>query len=178
MSASTRIEELLLPYDPSPLAETVQLRRRRMVGRAISLGISVVLLTALYLWRRDQVQGATYWIFSGVVLALSVIPFLVVLVLFLRARRELRGVPQGVAVRMGRPGVVVGRCFARWSEVASLAVVPGGVGRAERLRLSTTDGARSEVPLDQVVVRPATLDGTARAYSAGRQGVDLSKLDN
>jgi hypothetical protein len=27
-------------------------------------------------------------------------------------------------------------------------------------------------------VHPATLDSTARAYSAGRLGVDLSRLDN
>jgi hypothetical protein len=178
VSASTRIEELLLPYDPTPLADTVQRRKRRMIGRAISLGISVALLTGLYFWRRDDIHGGSYWVFSGVVLALSLVPFVVVLVLFLQARRELLRVPSGVAVRMGRPGVVVGRRFARWSDVDSLAVVPGGLARAERLRLRTTDGGRFEVPLDQVVVHPATLDSTARAYSAGRRGVDLSRLDN
>jgi hypothetical protein len=112
VSASTRIEELLLPYDPTPLADTVQRRKRRMIGRAISLGISVALLTGLYLWRRDQIEGGAYWVFSGVLLALSLVPFLVVLVLFLQARRDLRRVPSGVAIRMGRPGVVVGRRFA------------------------------------------------------------------
>lgn len=179
MSVSTgRIEELLLPYEPVRLAETVARRKRGMISRAVSVGITLAILTALYLWRRDEVQGAGYWVFTGIVVAVSLIPFVVVLVGFLQARRELREVPQGIAVRMGRPGVVVGNRFARWDEVDVLAVVPGKLGRAERLQLRTSDGATSLVALDRVVVQPATLDGTARAYSAGRHGVDLSKLDN
>jgi hypothetical protein len=174
------ITELLLPYDPSLLVATVRRRRRRMVVRLVSLGISLAVLAAIYLWQRRAIaqQGGAYWVITGIVLALSMIPLVVVLLGFLRARKELRGVPAGVAVRMGRPGVVVGVAFARWSDVAALEVVPGGLGRADRLRLRTRAGATGLVPLDQVVVHPATLDSTARAYSAGRQGVDLSRLDN
>lgn len=172
------IEELALPYQPTQLAQTVARRRRAMIGRAISLGISVLILGGLWWWQRDAVRGGAYYVFVGVVLAISLVPFVVVLIGFLGARRELRGVASGIAVRMGRPGVVVADRFARWGEVATLAVVPGGLGRAERLVLRSTDGARASVGLDQVEVHPATLDSTARAYSAGRCGVDLSKLDN
>ena len=172
------IEELALPYQPVRLAQTVARRRRRMIGRAIGLGLSVVILGGLLLLRRDTVAGSAYYGFSGVVLALSLVPFVVVLIGFLRARRELRRVPAGLAVRIGRPGVVVADRFVRWPDVATLAVVPGGLGRAERLVLGSTDGTRTSVALDQLEVHPATLDSTARAYSAGRCGVDLSKLDN
>jgi len=174
------IAELLLAYDPSILVETVRRRRRRLVMRLVSLGISLALLGGIFAWQHRAItaQGGAYWIVTGVVLALSMIPLVVVLLGFLRARTELRGVPAGIAVRMGRPGVVVGTAFARWTDVAALEVVPGGLGRADRLRLRTRAGATGTVPLDQVVVHPATLDSTARAYSAGRQGVDLSRLDN
>lgn len=174
------IAELLLPYDPTTLAATVRRRRRGMVVRLVSLGISLAVLGGIYAWQHRAIaaQGGAYWIVTGVVFVLSSIPLLVVLLGFLRARKELRLVPAGVAVRMGRPGVVVGTAFARWPDVAALEVVPGGLGRADRLRLRTQSGAVGLVPLDQVVVHPATLDGTARAYSAGRQGVDLSRLDN
>lgn len=178
--AAGPIAELLLPYDPSTLAATVRRRRRRLVGRLISLGVSLVILGAIFAWQHRAIaqQGAAYWVFTGVVLAISLVPLLVVLLGFLRARAELRTVPAGIAVRMGRPGVVVGTAFARWPDVVALEVVPGGLGRADRLRLRTLAGSTGVVPLDQVVVHPATLDSTARAYSAGRQGVDLSRLDN
>ena len=174
------IAELLLPYDPEILAETVRRRRRRMIGRLVSLGISLAILGGIYAWRRREIaeQGGAYWVVTGIVLALSTIPLVVVLLGFLRSRKELRLVPAGIAVRMGRPGVVVGTAFARWPDVVALEVVPGGLGRADRLRLRTQTGQVGVVPLDQVVVHPATLDDTARAYSAGRQGVDLSRLDN
>jgi hypothetical protein len=174
------IAELLLPYDPTTLVATVRRRRRGMVVRLVSLGISLAVLGGIYAWQHREIaaQGGAYWIVTAVVLLLSAIPLVVVLLGFLRARKELRSVPAGIAVRMGRPGVVVGTAFARWTDVAALEVVPGGLGRADRLRLRTQAGAVGLVPLDQVVVHPATLDGTARAYSAGRQGVDLSRLDN
>lgn len=174
------IAELLLPYDPTALDQTVRRRRRRLVGRLISLGISLAILGGVYAWQHRAIaaQGGAYWVFTGILLAISVVPLLVVLIGFLRARAELRRVPAGIAVRMGRPGVVVGTAFARWPEVVALEVVPGGLGRADRLRLRSASGAVGVVPLDQVVVHPATLDSTARAYSAGRQGVDLSRLDN
>lgn len=174
------IAELQLPYDPTLLAATVTRRRRRLVSRVVSLGISLVILGVIFAWQRDAIrqQGGAYWVFTGIVLAISLVPLVVVLVGFLRSRAELRRVPAGIAVRMGRPGVVVANAFARWSDVVALEVVPGGAGRADRLRLRTAGGATGVVPLDQVSVHPATLDGTARAYSAGRQGVDLSRLDN
>lgn len=179
-AVSGPIAELLLPYDPTTLVETVRRRRRRLVMRLVSLGISLAVLGGIYAWQRRAIaeQGGAYWVVTGIVLALSMIPLVLVLLGFLRSRTELRGVPDGIAVRMGRPGVVVGTAFARWTDVAALEVVPGGLGRADRLRLRTQAGAVGVVPLDQVVVHPATLDGTARAYSAGRQGVDLSRLDN
>ncbi|MGI3781827.1 MAG: hypothetical protein ACRYG2_13725 [Janthinobacterium lividum] len=174
------IAELQLPYDPQTLVGTVRRRKRRFVGRIVSLAISLAILGSIYAWQHRSIaqQGGAYWVFTAVVLGLTLVWTLVVLLGFLRARKELRTVPAGIAVRMGRPGVVVGDAFARWTDVAALEVVPGGLARADRLRLRTTVGAVGLVPLDQVVVHPATLDSTARAYSAGRQGVDLTRLDN
>lgn len=174
------IGELVLPYDATTLEETVRRRRRRFVMRVVSLGISLAVLGGILAWQWDAIkaQGGAYWVFLGIVMLINLVPLVVVLLGFLRARKELRGVPAGIAVRMGRPGVVVGTAFARWSDVDALEVVAGGLGRADRLRLRSATGASGLVPLDQVVVHPATLDTTARAYSAGRLGVDLSRLDN
>ena len=67
---------------------------------------------------------------------------------------------------------------ASWPEVAAIDTVKPGLGRGPRLRLTTGDGRRGDVPLDQVTVFPATLDSTVRAFSAGRHGVDLSALES
>ncbi len=57
-------------------------------------------------------------------------------------------------------------------------MVKGGLGRGPVLRLTLADGRQVGVGLDQISVFPATLDSTARAFSGGRHGVDLTALDN
>ena len=94
------------------------------------------------------------------------------------ARRELRGVGSGTAVRIGRPGIQVARVFTPWSEVTALTMTAGRWGRSDRFELRRTSGPAVSVPLNQIEVHPATLDSTARAYSGGRHGVDLTALDS
>jgi hypothetical protein len=100
------------------------------------------------------------------------------LVAYLLARRELRQVGLGTALRIGRPGVEIRGTFVPWPEVQSLAAVKGKMGRSADLELTRVNGEKFRVPLDQMQVRPATLDLTARAYSAGRHGVDLAALES
>jgi hypothetical protein len=173
-----QIEELAIPYDPSQLQTKVERRRRQVRSRVISLVITVAVLVGLYLWQRDELQGAGFFAVYGVVLAISLGWLAAVIILFVRARRDLAGLRDGVAVRIGRAGVQLGDLGAGWPEVAKLGMVKGGLGRGPSLRLDLTDGRQASVALDQVVVYPAVLDNTARAFSAGRHGVDLTALDN
>jgi hypothetical protein len=171
------ISELIVPYDAGLLAEKVRRRRRLMRGRLVSLGITIVLLTVFYLWQRDQLQGVGYLVLFVFIVAVSVVVFVVFLIGYLQAKKELSGVGSGTAVRMGPPGVEVAGLFVPWSEVVSLAAVRSGLGRPPVLRL-TTSGAQASVPFDQIPTYPATLDTTARAFSGGRHGVNLAALDN
>jgi hypothetical protein len=114
----------------------------------------------------------------AVVLAISLGWFVGYLVAWLRARRAARGVGTGTAVRIGRPGIQVGRVFTPWSEVSGLTMTGSRLGGSPRFELRRSTGPAVSVPLDQIEVHPATLDSTARAYSGGRHGVDLSALDN
>jgi hypothetical protein len=69
--------------------------------------------------------------------------------------------------------------YVPWPEVVSLAAVRGrGIGAAPLLQLTRTSGPPLTVPFEQLSSRPATLDMTARAYSGGRHGIDLSAFDN
>jgi hypothetical protein len=172
------IDELIVPYDPSQLQLRVARRRRGMWSRLISLGITVVILVLLYFFGGDRLQGAGSLSVYGVVLAISLGWFVGYLVAWLRARRAARGVGTGTAVRIGRPGIQVGQVFTPWSEVSGLAMTGSRLGASPRFELRRSTGPAVSVPLDQIDVHPATLDSTARAYSGGRHGVDLSALDN
>lgn len=172
------IDELIVPYDPAQLQQRVARRRRGMWSRLISLGITVVVLVLFYVLGGDQTRGAaSFWVY-GVVLGISLAWFLGYLVAWRRARRAVRSVGTGTAVRIGRPGIQVGRVFAPWSEVTAVTTTRGRFGRSPRLELRRSSGPAVSVPFDQIDVHAATLDSTVRAYSGGRHGVDLSALDN
>lgn len=167
-----------MPYDPGPLTEKVERRRRLMRSRLLSLGITIVIMVIIYIWQRAELQGAGFIAIYAVVLGISVGFVVFTLIAYLRARRELGAVGTGTAVRIGLPGIQVAGLAAPWAQVASVTTVKGGLGRDPLLRLTLRDGRTSTLPLDQVTVFPATLDTTVRAFSGGRHGVDLSALDN
>jgi hypothetical protein len=172
------ILELVVPYDPVPLTDKVARRRAMVRSRIISLVITLVILVAIYFWQRDQMVGNGFLVVYGVVVGIAVVWLLVVLVLYLRARKQLRTLQPGIAVRIGPPGIVVAGLGASWPEVAAVAAAKPGIGQGPALRLTLHDGRQAAVPFEQITVFPATLDGAVRAFSASRHGVDLSALDN
>lgn len=172
------IEELKVLFDPTQAQAKVVRRHRLMRSRLVSLVITVVFLVVIYVWKRDQLSGAGFIAVYALVLAVSVAWFVVYLVGYRRAQRELTQVGIGLAIRIGRPGVELRGVHVAWPEVVSLAAVKGGLGQSPRLQLTRTNGQPVSVPFDQIDVRPATLDLTARAYSGGRHGVDLHALES
>jgi hypothetical protein len=170
------IEELVVDYDLERVAERADRRRRLFRSRMISLLITVLIVVGFAIWLGTKGQPAGLW-FSAVIILLSAVWAAVYYVIFRRTRRELAELQPGTAIRMARGGVVVAGLSAGWGEVASLTTVKGGLGRSPRLQIRLADGRTASVALDQVTVLPATLDSTARAYSGGRHGVDLTALD-
>ncbi len=172
------ISEMVVPYDPGPLTEKVDRRRRLIRSRLISLGITIALLVLIYLWRREDLGGAGLIIIFGIVLGVSLLWLVASIVLYLLAKREARTLGNGIAIRIGPPGIQVAGLSAGWPQVTKIDTTKGGIDRGPRLRLTLTDGRQAELPLDQVAVFPATLDSTVRAFSAGRHGVDLSAIES
>ena len=172
------ISELVVPYDPGPLADKVARRRRRLRSRLISLGITIAVLLLIYLWQRDALTGAFFVVLCAIVLGISLVLIGISAALLVMAKREFASLGSGAAIWIGPPGIQIAGLNASWPEVVAIGTIKGGVGRDPRLRLTTVDGRHAEVPLDQVTVFPATLDSTVRAFSAGRHGVDLSALES
>jgi hypothetical protein len=173
-----RISELVVPYDPELLTAKMVQRRRLVRSRLLSLAITIAVLLLIYLWRRDVLGGAGFIIIVAIVVGVSLAWLAVSIVLYFLAKRERSTLGSGVAIKIGPPGIQVAGLTASWSQVAALDTIRGGLGRGPRLRLTLTDGRQADVPLDQVNVFPATLDSTARAFSAGRHRVDLSALES
>jgi hypothetical protein len=176
--STSPISELIIPYDPEPLAEKVGRRRRLVRSRVISLVITIALLLLIYLWRREDMQGAVFVVIYALVLGTSLAWLAASIVLYVLAKREARTLGSGIAIRIGPPGIQVAELAVTWPHVAAIDTIKGGLGRGPRVRLVLTDGRQAAVPLDQVNVFPATLDSTVRAFSAGRHGVDLSALES
>ena len=172
------IEELTVSYDPGRVRSRMEDARRRMRSRLLTLVISVVILIIVFVWKREQMTGAAVFVIYAVVLSISVGLFLFFLLRYRSAKRELAAIGSGVAVRIGRTGAEVAGVFAPWNEVTSLRAVSGGLGRGPLLQLERRAGEPARVPFEQLDVRPATLDSTARAYSGGRHGVDLEALES
>lgn len=171
-------EELALPYDPAGPLERVARRKRRFVSRVVSLGITVAIMIGIYLWQRDQFTYSAPWLIYGIVLGISVAFAVFSFLAWRQAKKILAATGQGIALRLGRPGVEIAGAYVPWSDLGSLAVTKGKLGHGPQLTVTRTDGYSLSVPLDQLEVYPATLDSTARAYSGGRFGVDLTALEN
>ena len=102
--------------------------------------LTVLILVAIYFWQRDQVQGVQVLVVYAVVFAIPVVWLIVVLIRYLLARRRLRTLGHGTAIRIGPPGIQVAGLAAPWSQVASVAATKPGVGKPLELRLTLVDG--------------------------------------
>jgi hypothetical protein len=170
------IEELLVSYDLERVAEKAERRRRLFRSRMISLLITVVVVLGFAIWLRSKGQPAGLWL-SALIILISGAWAAVTFVIFRRARHDLAELRPGTAIRVDRGGIEIAGLRAGWADVRSVATTKAGIGRSPRLQLTLLDGRTASLALDQVTVLPATLDSTVRAYSGGRQGVDLTALE-
>lgn len=172
------VDQVSVDYDPGRLMVRVQNRRRHMRSRGLSLVISIIVLTVIGIWRRDVIGNPGFTAIYVIILSASALWFLIFLIGYLQAKKELDGIGHGTAVRLDRVGVAVAGLTLGWGEVATLGSAKAGLGRGPVLQVTAADGRSAAVPFEQLDIPPATLDSAARAYSSGRFGVDLTALDS
>lgn len=176
---SDGIDELTVSYDGTETRSRVERWRRMLRSRLISLGISIVILVVIFIWQRDRFAAnpLPMIIVYGLVLLAGIGWIVGMLVAYRAAQRAAVQIGDGIALRMNRGGIELAGRPIGWTELGSLAAAKGSWPGGPVLQATRQDGASVSVPLEQLPVRPATLDTTARAYSGGRFGVDLSELD-
>ena len=177
--SQTGLDELFVEYTAEPAADRAGRWRRMLILRLVSLGITVVVLVALFLWQREQVVAnpVPYIVVYSLVLLIGIGWAVGTFFGYRRVRRDLTSIPSGLALRVGRSGLELAGQWQAWSDVAAIRSAKGRWPAGPLLEVARTDGSSVATPLEQISVLPATLDTALRAYSAGRQGLDLSSLD-
>ena len=175
--SSGPIEELAVPYDPAPAEEKVRRRHRMFRSRIFSLGITVVVLIALYFFVGRKYNGIAIFGLYGLMLLVSVGWLVAAYLAYRMAKRELASVGQGTALVIDRSGVQLAGTRVPWAQVTALTAIKGPMFGSPLFQLAHA-GGEVAVPFDHLEVSPARLDMVARAYSGGRHGVDLTAMDN
>ncbi|MGO1973084.1 MAG: hypothetical protein ACTH2Q_09015 [Propionibacteriaceae bacterium] len=179
--SSGQIEELTVPYDGTEVQRRLQHRKGMLRMRLISLAVTLVIMVVVYIFFRERFEGAgpSWIIVYGLVLLLSVGWVAGTFVAYRLAKQEADGLPPdgAIALRVNRQGVEVAGTAAGWHEVQTIAVVKGKFGQGQLLQVARTTGDPVWVSIRQLPVPLGTVDSVARAYSAGRHGVDLTALD-
>lgn len=153
-----------------------QAARQRFWSQVWRFGISVAITAVFAIW-----QGAALTSFTWTILILLMcVPLVFVGIAFFRWRAAIRDVAlvrEGIALRVGRPGIVVAGETVPWAQVGRLTTRRGKLGGSRLLVVERRGAPELTLPLDLLSVSPAQLDNAVRAYSGARLGVDLSALD-
>jgi len=175
---TTGIDELVVPYDPTPAANRVQRWQRMLRSRLISLGISVLILILVFIWQRDRLTAnptGTIVVY-GVILLAGLGWALFCWIALRRSRAAVAASGRGTALRVSRAGVeVAGRQFG-WSQLAAPARrgLPEAV-QQPLLLLGPGDGAvLREALLD--VLPPAVAGQLVVSVLAGVHHVEVGEL--
>lgn len=150
--------------------------RRNRTWRIVSLVISTVILAAIWWFLRDQL-GPVTWPVIVISLAFPLAYLAWAIVQEVRARKAVRTVTGGLALGVGRGGLVLPDGYLPWAEVGGVHAASGRFGRGDELRIEGPGGRAAALPLDYLSAKPATIDGALKALSGGRCRVDFSRLD-
>lgn len=172
------IDELVVPFDSSRPAAKAARWRRLFRGRVVTFLITIVVLVVIYVWRRNQGDGGSFIAVYGAIFVISLLWLVAYLVIWMIHRNAVRRVGIGTALQVDRRGIGVADGFTAWSDITVVKAVRGPWGVGPLLQVERTTGEPLSVPFDHITVSPSTIDMTARAYSGGRHGVDLTALES
>ena len=176
----TRLQEMVVPWDPAPLTARREAALRALIWPAISLTITLVLLVVIAAWNSASTGGAALP-FLVVFFSISVLTGAGILAYGIlravRAHQELSEVGQGTALQLDHRGISTSQGHADWDQVQAIVTRPGGLLHGPLLVVEHELG-RDEYPVEGLGVLPAGLESSVRIFSRGRHGVDLSAIED
>lgn len=193
-------QALVVAFNPVPAAGRVARHQATRWRLALEALVLVVVGTLVWAVTRNAFNvGTLVGMLIGWVV-LFVVLFGIQNLRLRSARKALLSIDEGTALRVDPSGVSVRRSqrdkgsrtsfsdvaahpqaaeldLVRWDDVAQFAVLGTSMGAGPVLRLEDVAGHRWEVPVSWLDALPGAVDAAARAWSAGRRGLDVSGLD-
>ncbi|HSN42939.1 MAG TPA: hypothetical protein VLR88_02650 [Propionibacteriaceae bacterium] len=172
--------DFVASYSPVTMAAKVA-KRRSLYRRTLRSAIfSLIISAAFYYWQRDTLQSSALGWMGGVYAVVVGVLAAIYLSLW-RARRALGRVGQGQAFRLTARGMELGTSETGrrvdWAEIERLGA-EARPGHDPHLVVVMRDSSRWSVPMNFLDALPGTIDSATRAFSGGRHGLDLSRMDS
>lgn len=171
---------MLINYSPVALAQRTTQLMRQVWLRLVGLVISALISGFWYWYAEPRLDSPIFWLLIGTVVV-SLVRLVMAIVQQRLARRSTSRVPLGPAFQIDNHGVVLATSpegeRLGWADVQAIA------GRNKRFApgpmLEFEWGERRwSVPIIALDARPAVVDSALRAFSLGRFGLDLSRVDD
>ena len=171
---------MLVSHSPVAMAQRAagfrSLLFRQWMGVAVSLGISAV----WWLLFKPPQGSFLFWLLVASV-GLSLARVLTTIVKLRRARRTTAQVPMGPAFQIDNRGVVLASVPSgqrvNWPDVRQVAGRNALFNPGPRLEFRWEVDQSWSVPIIVLDASPSTIDSALRAFSQGRFGLDLSRVD-
>jgi len=173
------LDEVWIHYNPMPAAERVAHYSGLVRSRTAWLAIAVALCLVFWVFQGSALGPTATLALFGAGLGYSLIWLAMALIGLGRARRVLRSIGQGIALRLSHWGIDIHGATLPWSSVTAV------VARRHRLSaygpdlaVETADGRRRTLPWLFLDTLPGSVDAAVRAYTAGARRLDVSRLDH
>jgi len=172
-------DETRVHYNPMPAAERVGHYSGLVRSRLVWLGLAALLCLAFWLLQGRALGTAASLALFGAGLGYSIVWLVMALVGLGRARRVLRVMGRGVALRLSPWGVDVHGATLPWSQVTAVTARHHRLSAyGPDLAIETADGRRLKLPWLFLDTLPGSVDAAVRAYTAGTRHLDVSRLDH
>lgn len=163
-------------YYPEAAQYRVTVAKQVRTGRIISTVFSWLITAAIWWFLRDFLGELTWWIVA-LVIGLPLVGLVWSIIKVRLMTIDAARAPGGLAVGVGRDGLVLGATQLSWPDVGLIAARPRRFGRSDDLVIIDRAGRQIVFPLDYLDMRPAQLDNILRTMSGGRARIDFAALD-
>ncbi|MGB3955984.1 MAG: hypothetical protein WBL05_12000 [Brooklawnia sp.] len=171
---------MMVSYSPVAMAQRAARLRSLLFRQWLGVVISAVISVVWWLIFKPEPDSLLFWLLIAAV-AWSLGRVLTTIVKLRRARKTTARVPLGPAFQIDNQGLVLSTVpegeRVDWSQVSRIQGRNKVFNPGPRLEFAWGPDRAWSVPIIVLDAPPGVIDSALRAFSLGRFGLDLSKVD-